>query len=356
MNPRLFLSILISFLFLTSQAQNWSPVGTGFHHETEGKEASIFAMAVYKGELYAGGIFTSAGDKKALNIAKWNGKEWSAVGGGIDGKVTALCVYKDELYAGGIFGKAGETNTSNIARWNGERWADVAGGTDSDIQALAIYKEELVAGGDFTNAGSVTAKHVARWNGAVWAACGHGVNNDIYSLAEAEGELHAGGSFEVKAGEVVHNLFKWNGKRWAGEGDFDGTVAALSSYNGKLVVAGPFGKANDEPISFVSVYSDKMWQMFGTGLGSHTPQKHVSALVTSGSLLYAAGEFKSYLNDDHRETNSIAQWDGSKWSNLGKGLKGDAYSLVIYNGELFVGGSFKSVGGDLPANGIARWK
>jgi len=360
MKPTIFFLVLFFLLSALSGKSQWTAVGTGVKLEEKASSnsdaaATIRALAVYKGELYAGGIFKIAGDKPASNIARWNGKEWNPVGSGTDGKVLSFCIYKDELYVGGAFSQAGGVASTNIARWNGQSWLPVGEGTDSDVQALAVYNNELYAGGDFTEAGGIAVKNIARWNGAAWLAAGHGTSNELFSLAEVGGELHAGGEMEVKDGEVVHNLFKWNGKRWAAEGDFDGEVRALTVYNGKFIAGGAYGKVNDEPFSFVTVQNDKIWQSIGAGIGSHTPTHHVSALLSANNILYIGGNFKSYFNDDHREANNVAQWDGTNWANLGKGVNGDVYSLVLYNGEVYAAGSFTSAG-ETAAFGIAKWK
>ena len=60
-------------------------------------------MAVYNDSLIVGGDFTSAGGIAALNIAKWNGSSWSALGAGLDNYVYTLIEFSDNLYAGGRF-------------------------------------------------------------------------------------------------------------------------------------------------------------------------------------------------------------------------------------------------------------
>jgi hypothetical protein len=75
--------------------------------------------------LYAGGIFTTAGDISANKIAKWNGSSWSALGSGLgsgaNALVNALAVFDDgdgpALYAGGNFSTAGGVPSSHIAKW-----------------------------------------------------------------------------------------------------------------------------------------------------------------------------------------------------------------------------------------------
>ena len=57
------------------------------------------ALAVYNGDLIAGGDFTSAGGASAAHIARWNGSSWQAVGSGIGGSVFALGIYDGEVIA-----------------------------------------------------------------------------------------------------------------------------------------------------------------------------------------------------------------------------------------------------------------
>src|SRR6266496_2923142 len=73
-------------------------------------EASLFRTwgrwRFLAGTCYVGGTFTSAGGSAAMNIAKWNGSAWSALGSGLGGGsgnylfVYALAVSGSDLYAG----------------------------------------------------------------------------------------------------------------------------------------------------------------------------------------------------------------------------------------------------------------
>src|ERR1039458_6127685 len=152
-----------------------------------GMEFGITALACDKsGNLYAGGLFETAGGVSANNIAKWNGSAWSCLGSGIDGFVYALAFDKNwNLYAGGYFWTAGGISATNIAKWNGTNWSslglgvgpiyDEFGDVTYGIYALACDKSgNLFAGGYFETAGSVSANNIAKWNGSAWSSLGSG--------------------------------------------------------------------------------------------------------------------------------------------------------------------------------------
>jgi hypothetical protein len=64
----------------------------------------VNAVAVWNGNVYVAGNFTMAGSATVMNIAKWDGTTWSALGSGLgaaSNNVSALCVYNGALYAGG---------------------------------------------------------------------------------------------------------------------------------------------------------------------------------------------------------------------------------------------------------------
>ena len=119
-------------------------------------------MAVYNGELYAGGDFHTAGGIPAKHIAKWNGTNWTAVGTGMDTTVRTLCIYNNALYAGGDFVTAGGAPANHIAKWNGTTWSAVGTGMDTTVNALCVYNGELYAGGLFSTAGGNPANYIAK--------------------------------------------------------------------------------------------------------------------------------------------------------------------------------------------------
>lgn len=100
----------------------WSALGSGITNV-------VSALAVDStGNLYAGGGFAIAGGVATNRIAKWDGSAWSPLGSGTTlagGQgVNALAVDGDgNLYVGGIFSTAGGVSAKNIAKWDGSAWS-----------------------------------------------------------------------------------------------------------------------------------------------------------------------------------------------------------------------------------------
>jgi hypothetical protein len=154
----------------------WMPVGSGI--STGGY---VDAMSIFNGALFVGGLFDSAGGKAAINIAEWNGVAWNGLGAIISGNccvspdIEALAVFNGNLYAGGAFDSAGGILVNTIAEWDGKKWDTLQNGMSGGwgegdgfggltyTQALIGYKGSLYAGGAFSYAGSVNANNIAKW-------------------------------------------------------------------------------------------------------------------------------------------------------------------------------------------------
>jgi uncharacterized circularly permuted ATP-grasp superfamily protein len=141
------------------------------------------------------------------------------------------------------------------------------------VFGLAVSGSDVFVGGRFTNAGGMAAANIAKWNGSAWSALGQGLNESVTALAVSGSEVYAGGSFTMAGGVPANCVAKWNGSAWS----------ALGS---------------------------------GMAGGNYTGTR-VSALVATGTNLYAAGEFTTAGGIP---ANHIAQWDGSSWRSLGSGM------------------------------------
>jgi trimeric autotransporter adhesin len=120
----------------------------------------VRAMVAYEGDLVVAGDFTTIGGVNAMRIARRSRTtgQWSAMGGGLGeasvGQVMALAVHKGELYAGGAFTQSGGVQVNRLARWTGSSWQPLPrysqpGGVDAYVSALASIGGSLHIGGAF---------------------------------------------------------------------------------------------------------------------------------------------------------------------------------------------------------------
>ncbi len=183
--------------------------------------------------------------------ACWDGAAWTAVGSGFDtqglGGGAALAVFDDGsgagamLYAGGGFNTAGVFGAHQVARWNGKTWSALgSGGTGADagVAALAVFDDgagagpALYAGGDFTTVAGLAASHATRWDAAPWSQLGAGTDAPVSSLARRSpgpaAALYAGGGF-AHAGGLPAGYLAAAGRRgrWWWRGDFGASLVAF---------------------------------------------------------------------------------------------------------------------------------
>lgn len=202
----------------------WQKLGTGFN-------GAVDDVDVYKGDLIAGGEFTSAGATNASRIARWDGVAWHALGAGIaDGRVYDLATFDGDLIVAGAFGSPALA----IARWDGaggsfpnapsQYWAarwdgpsigwTLLGdpGRGGLALAVTVYRAELVIGGDFAlDLPSGTTLRVARGSGSAWQNVGTGLHSSssASALGEYAGDLIVGGEFGAAGGVVSPFLARW---------------------------------------------------------------------------------------------------------------------------------------------------
>ena len=198
---------------------NWSPVGGGVTGDSI--SASINTIAVRGSDVYIAGNFFAAGAASANNIAQWNGSEWSALGGGVDGCVNpnpnfpcfpyvgTIAVKGKDLYAGGRFTTAGGVNANNIARWDGERWHALGSGANGLVMKLAAHGDFVYAGGTFTEIDGVKANGIARFDGHKWSPVGVGVDGFVDVIAFSDEYMYVAGGFNRAGGKQAFNFARW---------------------------------------------------------------------------------------------------------------------------------------------------
>ena len=192
----------------------------------------VRAMAFKGKELYVGGEFTQAGDVSATNIAKWDGQQWSALAGGITGStyfipnefvltyVSALVFHGNDLYVGGSFNHAGDVRAANIAKWDGKRWSALRRGLGAQgewffgyvynpVHTLFVRGQQLYVGGEFLRYLNAPADYLARWDGDQWSPLGEGVNSTVNAISAVGDSVFVGGTFSFAGGKPSSGFGVW---------------------------------------------------------------------------------------------------------------------------------------------------
>lgn len=156
------------------------------------------AIQFYNGLLYIGGnILDSLGNN--IDLIAWDGSTYSIIGGGISGSIStvdALTVFNGELYVGGYFTTSTGNAGNHIMKWNGTNWSAVGGGTDHEVRCMKVYNNELYVGGYFTHVGGIPVNYLAKWNGSIWSPVSiANINGGVQTIAFLNNEIYIGGLF-----------------------------------------------------------------------------------------------------------------------------------------------------------------
>jgi len=307
----------------------------------------IRCVAVYNGQLYAGGTFRLFGVDSVTNVARWDGSHWQPLGTGVkpqgdgwnpDGVVNSMVVHGGVLFIGGSLVPNTTGTWNSTATWNGttfqpdrtlfsaisqlaefggllyatttknnpgvyrydaSSWHVFGHFADTSILTLTQYNGDLICGGDFTHFFTgTTMRGIARWSGTDWVPLGSGLGPagcEVKSLAVYNGSLIAAGGFNQAGGNSVHNIARWDGTQWSDMdggldllgSDYQNGVAALVPLDGQLVAMGHFASAAGQPEPGIARWNGDTWEGFHPGIDAP-----IHVFDPAGSGIYAGGEFQ----------------------------------------------------------------
>lgn len=211
-------------------AGTWSALEDPTFFETSQKKGpnsgGVYAIAVSGDYVYIGGHTFNSSNAAYLYIRRFNTftNKWEAVGSGVDAKVSALTVDgSGNVYAGGIFTTAGGVAVNNIAKWSGTTWSALGQGVNGGVNELKYANNNLYAAGTFTKVGNnIRSQCIAVYDGANWNAMGQGIDNSsitpsVYGIAvDSDNKVYIGGYFDLRYsddGKVNHTAV-FEGNEW----------------------------------------------------------------------------------------------------------------------------------------------
>jgi len=195
-----------------------------------------------------------------------------------------LHVHNGELYGGGVTGVSG-TAGRGLVRWDAvaERWRPVA--DLGYVWKIGSYGPDLIViYGNTSNNPNIVAKISGGQTTTIAVLSG---GSSIRDMAEYQGELYLAGAFGMTIGGVERrDLVRYNGTRWADVGGW--SFAATQE---------------------IEVFSNKLYVIRDTG-----------------------------------SNRGVYVWDGASLARLPGATFNTYYSLAVYENQLYIGGSFSTIG------------
>ncbi|WP_210485769.1 T9SS type A sorting domain-containing protein [Rufibacter aurantiacus] len=330
----------------------------------------IRKFLVHKGELYVAGSFTKIGHDRVENIARWNGKNWVPLAGGLNGaNINDMVTIGDDLYVGGSFSVTDVDDWSvgsHVARWDGQKWhalgRGVGGYQNSEVYTLATDGTNLYVAGILLelagnpNGTDLEIANIAKWDGRAWSSLGSGLdlNGRVYSLLYHEGALYAGGGIRLPGNDTqMSDLSKWDGQNWSSVGQFNHMIRSMIWDEDNFYVGGLFNGVNGESTgALVKGTGDGKWE--GVGNISGGTVVGVTNVYRHNGLLFVGGVFQNA--GDLTGVNGMAYLNrAGEWKAMGSGVNGSVYSMLGLEDQLWVAGGFTFAGGKT-AYGFTTWR
>jgi hypothetical protein len=242
-------------------------------------------------------------------------------------------------------------------------------GFNGRLSNAVVFDGDLVVTGRFGANGDVLAPNIARWDGMQWLPMGDPGFDDEggFALGVYQSELYAGGHH---GGDGY--LSKWDGSQWVDVASFNfesppfNMATRMIEYDSLLVVTGYFSVSPNG--IFMSGWNGSNW----VHLGDYPNLNYLYGLVVVDMIVYdgdlfVGGDFEESIGSV--PMNGLARWDGTTWGGvegrsapaqpLVEGLHygayfGSAYALAVHNGKLAIGGAFLTAG-DLPAENLVTF-
>ncbi|MBK9248101.1 MAG: T9SS type A sorting domain-containing protein [Ignavibacteria bacterium] len=290
--------------------------------------------------MYLGGSFELLGSEPCSNITTYNDGSTQCVGGGVSeshnpsspgftipAQITSMESIGNDLYVTGDFQKAGTLRIETIAKWDGKQWSALGGGLQLSGNSYPKLVEDsshnLMVAGKFYKAGGIPCNSLAAWDGQKWEPRGYIVGDsgaDIQSICVApNGDVLVAGFLSKLGNQGAGTLARLKGNSFetianVANGKNGGFITAMACKGDLLYVAGHFDYVGDIAANKVAMYNVKTgkWSPLGSGFSkkdifdSLIPVSGtVSTIAFVGDTVYFGGEF-SYVGG--KSSICIAAW------------------------------------------------
>ncbi len=334
---------------------------------------TVWEVAIYGANLYAGGDFTSVTGVGTTTAAVRNYFAKLNTSGALDtsfapnlnGTAWTIVQTVDGLYVGGDFTTINSSPSNRLVKF------DNSGNLDSSFNRylneepdfMVFSGQRLYTGGKFTSyvpGASRTNIIKIKPDGTLDEDFNPTFNDEIYSLAIIDSDLYVGGLFTTVASSgtttaITHNkLAKMN---FAGIVDhafnpsFGGNILTLSVASSTLYIGGTITSATSAGTT-TSVVHNKLARMDTAGIVDHAFNPsfigNIWSIVFSGSDIYVGGTITSATSAG--TTTAVTHNRLAKLNTAGiidhtfnPSFDNTIYSVAIYDSNVYVGGLFTNI-------------
>jgi hypothetical protein len=329
------------------------------------------------GGVFLGGSFTSVGGIARGGLAHVGADGTvGALTGNVSGTVSALAVTPTHLLVGGAFSAIGGLTRSNlgaVSLTTGVVDASWGGGANGTVRAIAIDGASVYIGGEHTEVSGVASARLTRLvaaDGSVDVAFAGSVGVDdgaVNALLVAPGapsggsRVFLGGSFTVlrasgapltRTRMAAIDAGNLTALAFAPAPDASVNAMDFAVANSTIVIGGAFtrvGSSTRQRAARVDATSGALITAFNPGIGGGSVESLVVA--ADDSTVYIAGTFTQVdgqaaiarIGAINVSNGKLSTWRVVLGPNNGATTSGNA--LFSRAGEVFVGGTFGSVGG-----------
>ena len=343
MKNRLFFIGLLTLSF-NFKSQLWVPAtpfpgATGNISNAAIDETRVNCLSEFNGDLIVCGNFSSIGGIVSHGIAKWNGNTWSNLGPGnyLQNKVTDICEYNSKLFV----------STGDLKSWDGFQWSNFTMFNSSTGNNITVTARELHLFDDELYIITQNS-NLLKYDGTTFLEL-PSLNGYPYCIEDFNGELYVG---------TNSGVYKYSNQSWincTGIVTNNPIIVDLESFNGELYAIGYFSTIGGLSVQNLAKFNGTAWfnLIMPSGFWPQVENGGEVADVSQNSLkvidnnLYVAAYFGT-MQGGNFDPNPLYKFNGVTWIDLALNCTstqdlGLGNTCVIYQGELFVGGSFTTI-------------
>jgi hypothetical protein len=296
-------------------------------------------------------------------IPEAKSQNWLPMDKGLDcfyhgvGKKLLVDSLNGKLYISGMFNHDGNcTPLRGISAWNGNQWDSVGSTTEGSAikAAMTFYNNSLYLYGIFYNIN--TDQYLAKWNGLFWDTLPKGPNNTVSCFLEKDGILYIGGGMDHLGNDSTFLLGKYDGNQFSAMTPYRGpqggnAITTMAFFQDTLYVGGNFHMLPYKNLSDFAKWDGFDLQVASSDFANTGALSLIESMVVYQGELYVGGYFRKV---DGYAGDYIMKWDGHNFTEVGNGVNERVTCMKVYNNQLYVGGSFTQAGA-INSNYIAKW-